>query len=81
MANQALFEKLLVGEGGRIKGAILAEPWATLLREEFIEEMRQNTENPTRVFSGSGLKEDLLVPPTGHAADGHRRDLRRCKAS
>lgn len=64
LANQALFEKLLVHDE-TVAGAILREPWATLVTTEFIEQMASNTKNPDRLSSGRGVKTGSLVPPAG----------------
>jgi site-specific DNA recombinase len=64
LANQTLFEKLLVQDDA-VAGAILREPWATLVTTEFVEQMRSNTKNPGRLSSGRGVKTGSLVPPAG----------------
>ena len=62
--NQFFFKKLLLWDG-EVAAGMLDEPWSTLMAEDFIDQLRQNAANPSPVFSGEGLKEDLLVPPAG----------------
>jgi hypothetical protein len=48
-----------------VAGAILREPWATLVAEDFIQRMRLNTTNPDRDLDGRGSTMRTLVPPAG----------------
>jgi hypothetical protein len=62
--NQFFFQKLLIADG-TVAGAVLAEPWSTLLAEEFIELMRHREENPEAIFLGPSSKMSALVPSAG----------------
>lgn len=61
--NQFFFEKILVLEG-EVGGAILADPFPTLLSEEFVRKLGRRSRNPDRgaVSSGAGLKMSALAP-------------------
>jgi site-specific DNA recombinase len=64
LANQALFEKLLIN-GDEVVGAVLKEPWATLVVRDFGSSLERQTENPGPDFLGRGLRMTELVPPAG----------------
>jgi site-specific DNA recombinase len=69
LSNQFFFEKLLVTDDepgtAQVVGAILCDPWATMLTEEFQSQMAHNTKNPDRDLDGRGSKMSALVPPAG----------------
>ena len=68
LANQCFFEMLLVSIEDDllvVAGAILREPWATLLAADFQARMARNTMNPDQDLSGRGSKMMTLVPPVG----------------
>ena len=71
LSNQFFFEKLLLTEGetgpGRpeVAGAILKEPWSTLLAADFQAQMAQAAADPDRDLVGRGLKMSALVRPAG----------------
>jgi site-specific DNA recombinase len=69
LSNQFFFERVLVdveedGEA-RVTGAVLREPWATLLTREFQAKMEANTTNVGRHVGGRRSKMIALVPPAG----------------
>ncbi len=64
LSNQFFFDKLLVKED-KVVGAIHAEPFSTLLAEEFIKCMRRNAANPGRVSLGRGSRMTVLVGRAG----------------
>jgi hypothetical protein len=67
LANQCFFDKLLISvedEEPTVAGATLREPWATLLAEEFIQQMAQHTTNPGSDLDGRGSNMRSLVHPT-----------------
>jgi site-specific DNA recombinase len=69
LANQCFFDKLLISvedEEPAVAGATLREPWATLLAEEFLQQMAQGTTDPTVDLDGQGLTRKSLVPPARH---------------
>jgi site-specific DNA recombinase len=63
-ANQFFFERVLVVDG-EISGAIYRAPWATMLDQGFIKQMRKNTANPGRRSCGRGLKMIALARSEG----------------
>jgi site-specific DNA recombinase len=68
LANQCFFDKLLVAsgdEGVQVAGATVREPFATLLADEFIQEMDRATKNLDQVDLGRGSNKYSLVPPAG----------------
>ena len=67
LSNQFFFDKLLLDtdDTAHVTGAILREPWATLLAEDFQAQMAHNTTNPDRDLVGRGSKMMTLVPPIG----------------
>jgi site-specific DNA recombinase len=69
LANQCFFTKLLISDSGtdapEVVSATFAEPWATLIAEEFHDRMARNTTNPDHDFSGRGSYMNTLVPPAG----------------
>jgi site-specific DNA recombinase len=69
LSNQFFFDKLLISEdeqaGATVAGAILREPWATLLAEDFRAALGQDTTNPGRDLVGQGSKMSALVRPAG----------------
>jgi site-specific DNA recombinase len=68
LSNQFLFEKLLLtseDETPYVAGATLQEPWATLVSEDFIHQMRPDTKNPVQENLGPGSQTLSLVAPTG----------------
>ena len=64
LANQALFEKLLVHDG-EIAGATLREPWATIVSRDFTHGVRGTTDDLGPVSLGQGLRMSALAPPAG----------------
>lgn len=50
LSNQFFFDKLLIAEdtdeGAQVVGAVLREPWATLVAEDFHAAMARSTTNP-----------------------------------
>ncbi|MGI8767290.1 MAG: recombinase family protein, partial [Gemmatimonadaceae bacterium] len=64
LSNQFFFAKLLVRDG-EVAGAILNEPWATLLAEDFQRQMARNAANPGRDLLGQGSNMSALVPSAG----------------
>jgi site-specific DNA recombinase len=64
LANQALFEKLLI-HGDEVVGAVLKEPWATLVTRDFESSQEPQPEDPGPDFLGRGLRMTSLVPPAG----------------
>lgn len=67
LVNQCFFDKLLIAvdDEPEIAGATLREPWATLLADEFIQQMAEGTTNPDRDLVGRGSNKCSLVPPVG----------------
>jgi site-specific DNA recombinase len=67
LCNQFFFEQLLIDleEEATVAGAVLREPWATLLAEDFQAQMAANTANLGRDLDGRGSKMSALVPPAG----------------
>ncbi len=69
LSNQFFFERVLIDveeEGEtRVTGAVLREPWATLLTREFQAKMAANTTNLGRHVGGRGSYVSALVPPAG----------------
>ena len=63
-ANQCFFERLLISDG-EVVGAVLREPWATLVAEDFQARMARNTTNPDHDLFGRGSDMMTLVPPAG----------------
>ncbi|MCO6010532.1 hypothetical protein NE236_36800 [Actinoallomurus purpureus] len=65
LANQAFFEKLLVTDdldGVKVAGAVIREPWASLLAEDLRSEQPLNATNLDPVDLGRGSKMMTLVP-------------------
>ena len=63
--NQAFFEKLLV-EDDRVRGVVLAEPFAQLLADDLVRNLRRDLKNPDRVLSsGQGSSFNALVGGRG----------------
>ncbi len=69
LSNQFFFEKLLIAEdreeGAEVAGAIMQEPWATLVSEDFHTAMARSTTNPGHDHWARSSKMSSLVPPTG----------------
>jgi site-specific DNA recombinase len=68
MSNQFFFEQLLIDveeDQPSVAGAIVREPWATLLAPGFQAQMAAHTTNPNRDLDGRGSKDESLVPPVG----------------
>ena len=71
LANQFFFERLLLSvedDAAHVAGAVLREPWATLLAEDFQAQMAtaaHNATNPGRDLVGRGSRMSALVPPVG----------------
>ena len=68
LSNQFFFEMLLISveeDMPVVAGAILREPWSTLLTEGFQAQMGGNTTNLDQDLSGRGSKMMTLVPPVG----------------
>jgi len=69
LSNQFFFEKLLIAEepeeGAEVAGAMLREPWATLVSEDFQTSMDPSAENPGQDRFTRGSKMSALVPPAG----------------
>ncbi len=69
LSNQFLFERVLIDveedEGAVVTGAVLREPWATLLTRDFQAQMAANTTNVGRHVGGRRSKGLVLVPSTG----------------
>jgi site-specific DNA recombinase len=69
LANQCFFTKLLISDSGtdapEVVSATLAEPWATLIGDDFRARMAHNTKNPDHDLSGRGSYMNTLVPPRG----------------
>lgn len=63
LCNQTFFEKLLIGKDGSVVGALIREPFATWLTEEFVEEMAQTARNPGAISLRRGSNVDSLVGP------------------
>src|ERR1022692_3012473 len=64
LLNQCFFIQLII-DGGDVVGAVLREPWATLLAEDFRARMIHNTTNPDRDFPGQGSSMKTLVRLAG----------------
>jgi site-specific DNA recombinase len=70
--NQAIFTKILVSEEG-VQGSILAQPFADLCADEFVEELERATEelrepkkaNRRRLSSAGGWNEKVMARPRG----------------
>src|SRR5450759_5756691 len=71
-ANQCFFEKLLISDG-EVVGAVLREPWATLVAEDVQAHMARNTTNPDHDSFGRGSDMMSLVPPAGSVSYTHLR--------
>src|SRR5664280_2882989 len=69
-ANQCFFEKLLISDG-EVVAAVLREPWATLVAEDFQARMARNTANPDHDSFGRGSDMMTLVPPAGFEPAAH----------
>jgi len=69
-ANQCFFEKLLISDG-EVVAAVLREPWATLVAEDFQARMARNTTNPDHDSFGRGSDMMTLVPPAGFEPAAH----------
>ncbi len=69
LSNQFFFEQVLLDvedDAARVAGAVLREPWATLLAGDFQAQMAsRNTTNPDRDLDGRGSKMMSLVRPAG----------------
>ncbi len=69
LSNQFFFEQLLLDvedDTAHVAGAVMREPWATLLAGDFQAQMAaHNTTNPDRDLDGRGSKMMSLVPPAG----------------
>jgi site-specific DNA recombinase len=69
LSNQFFFEQLLLDveedEGAVVTGAVLREPWATLLTRDFQAQMAANTTNVGRHVGGRRSKMIALAPPAG----------------
>jgi DNA invertase Pin-like site-specific DNA recombinase len=69
LSNQFFFERVLVDveENGetQVTGAVLREPWATLLTREFQVRMAANTTNTGHDLDGRCSYMSSLVPPAG----------------
>ncbi len=67
LSNQFFFDRLLVtdSETAEVAGATLREPWATLLTDDFIKQMRHSATNPGHDHVGQGSNMMSLVPPAG----------------
>jgi hypothetical protein len=69
LSNQSFFERLLItveeDETPYVAGAVLREPWATLLAKDFHAQMTRNTTNPRPDFGSGGSRMSALVPPAG----------------
>lgn len=65
VSNQFFFTKLLVSNY-EIAGAVLKEPWASLLAEDLLEELAKEEEiDRDPVFVGPGSKMTKLAGPPG----------------
>jgi hypothetical protein len=69
LMNQFFFKKPLI-EDESVAGAVLDEPWLTLVAEEFIEEIRQQEKAPQAVSLGPSSKMSALVPLAGTERKG-----------
>ena len=77
LSNQFFFDQLLIAVDEDdltpyVAGAVLREPWATLLARDFQAQMaRHNTPNPGQDLLVRGSKDDSLVPPAGFEPATH----------
>jgi len=60
LLNQCFFIRLNI-DGGDVVGAVLREPWATLLAEDFQARMIHNTTSPDHDLLGRGSSKTTLV--------------------
>jgi site-specific DNA recombinase len=69
LSNQFFFQKLLIAEdpeeGAEVAAAILQEPWATLVSEDFQASMARSTKNPGQDLLARGSKMNVLVRLAG----------------
>jgi site-specific DNA recombinase len=67
LANQCFFTKLLISDADtdapEVVSATFAEPWATLIAEDFQDRMATNATNPDHDLFGRGSYMKTLVPP------------------
>jgi len=65
LSNQFFFEKLLIAEepedGAQVAGAVLQEPWATLVSEDFHAAMARSATSPGHDHWARGSKMSALV--------------------
>ena len=69
LSNQSIFKQVFLARNSDghvyVASAILNEPWATLLAEDFAKRMAENTANPDQLSVGRGSNKFNLVPPAG----------------
>src|SRR2546430_975736 len=68
LVNQRFFDKLLISledDEPTVAGPVLREPWATLLAEEFLQQMARHAASTSADLDVHGLTERSLVPPVG----------------
>jgi site-specific DNA recombinase len=67
LSNQFFFDRLLISEkteeGAQVTSAVLQEPWATLVSEDFQASMAISAKNPGQDHFAPGSKMSALAPP------------------
>src|SRR5207253_988374 len=69
LSNQFFYEELLIGQdtddGAKVAGAVLQEPWAPLVSEDFHAAMVRSTTKLGPDHWARGSKMSALAPPAG----------------